>query len=113
MAGGDVQKFLGGLWALASYLMNQGLVGHLGQEGSYHVGVGDIRELVTLPGHVPDVPMEGLTSLLTVVLEVPWVLRVLIHALEVSQKDLFQIRPTLDYVGQQVFQLCLCRIGQE
>ena len=43
--------------------------------------------------------MEGLTSLLMVVLEVPWVLRVLVCALEVPHKDLLQIRPTLDRVG--------------
>ena len=85
-----------------SQLMNQGLVGHPGQEGSYHVGVGDIRELIALLGEAPDVPAEGLTGLLTTVLEVPWVPRALVCALEVSHKDLLQIRPTLDCVGQQV-----------
>ena len=113
MAGGDVQEFLGGSWALASQLMNQGLTGHPRQEGSYHVGVGDVSELVALPGEAPDVPTEGLTSLLTIVLEVPWVPRALVHALEVSHKDLLQIRPTLDCVGRQVFQPHSCRIGQE
>ena len=79
--------------------MNQRLAGSLGQEGSYNVGVGDIRELVTLPREAPDVPTEGLTGLLMVVLEVPWVPRALVCALEVSHKDLLQIRPTLDGVG--------------
>ena len=87
MAGGDVQEFLGGR-ALASQLMNQGLIGHPGQEGSYHVGVGDIRKLVALSEEAPDVPTEGLTGLLPIVLEVPWVPRVLVCALEVSHKDL-------------------------
>ena len=68
--------------------MNQRLVGHPGQKGSYHVGVGDVRELVALLGEAPDVPTEGLTGLLTVVLEVPWVPRALVRALEVSHKDL-------------------------
>ena len=71
MASGDVQEFLGGSRALASQLMNQGLTGRPRQEGSYHVGVGDVRELVALSGEAPDVPMEGLAGLLTTVLEVP------------------------------------------
>ena len=86
MAGGDVQEFLGGSRALASQLVNQRLVGCPKQEGSYHVGVGDVRELVALLGEASDVPMEGLTGLLMVVLEVPWVPRVLVCALEVSHK---------------------------
>ena len=80
--------------------MNQRLAGGFGQEGSYYISVGDVKELVALPGEAPDVPVEGLTGLLTAVLEVPWVPRALVHALEVSHKDLFQIRPTLDCVGR-------------
>ena len=106
MAGGDVQEFLGG-----SQLMDKRLAVHPGQEGSYHVGVGDVKELIALPGEAPDVSVEGLTGLLTVVLEVPWVPRAFVHALEVSHKDFLQIRPTLDYVGRQVFQPRSCRIG--
>ena len=71
MAGGDVQEFLGSSWALASQLMNQRLAGSPGQESSYNVGVGDVRKLIALPGEAPDVPTEGLTGLLSVVLEVP------------------------------------------
>ena len=88
MAGGDVQEFLGGSWALASQLMNQGFVGCPGLEGSYHVSVGDVRELVALSGEALDVPAEGLTGLLTAVLEVPWVPRAFVRALEVSHEDL-------------------------
>ena len=94
MAGGDAQEFLGGSRALASELMNQGLTGHPGQEGSYHIG--DVGELIALSGEAPDVPTEGLTGLLTVVLEVPWVPRAFVRALEVPHKDLLLIRPTLD-----------------
>ena len=72
MAGVDVQEFLGGLRALASQLINQRLAGSPGQESSYNISVDDFRELVALPGEAPNVPTEGLTSLLSVVLEVPW-----------------------------------------
>ena len=100
MASGDVQEFLGVSWALVSQLMNQRLTGHPGQEGSYHVGVGDVRELVALPGEAPDVPIEGFISFLAAVLEVRWVSRALVCALEVSHKDLPQVRPTLNGVGR-------------
>ena len=100
MAGGDVQEFLGGSWALASQLMNQILAGSPGQEGSYNVGVGDVRELVALPGEAPDVPTEGLTGLLMAVFEAPWVPRVLVCALEVPHEDLLQVCPTQDFVGR-------------
>ena len=68
--------------------MNQRLVGSPGQKGSYHVGIGDVWELIALPGEALDVPMEGLTSLLSAVLEVPWVPRTLVCALKVPHKDL-------------------------
>jgi len=113
MAGGDVQELLGGSWALASQLMNQRLTRSPGQEGSYNIGVGDVRELVALQGEASDVLTEGLTGLLMAVLEVPWVPRVFVHALEVPYEDLLQIHTTLDCVGRQVFQPCPSRIGQE
>ena len=52
--------------------------------------------------------MEGFFDLLSAVLEVLWVPRVLICTLEVPHEDLLQVRPTLDSVGQLVFQPCLC-----
>ena len=103
MAGGDVQEFLCGSWALASQLMNQTLTGSPRQEGSYNVGISYVRELVALLGEAPDVPVEGLTGLLAVVLEVPWVPRVFVRALEVSHEDLLKVRPTLDSVRRKVF----------
>ena len=93
--------------------MNQRFVGCPRQEGSYHIGIGDVRELVALPGEASDVPSEGLTGLLMAVLEVPWVPRVLVCALEVLHKDLLWVRPTLDSVGRQVFQPRSFQIGQE
>ena len=68
--------------------MNQRFAGSPGQEGSYNVGVDDIRELVALPEEAPDVPTEGFTGLLAVVLEVPGVPRMFVRALEVPHKDL-------------------------
>ena len=68
--------------------MNQRLTGSPGQESSYNVYVGDVRKLVALPGEALDVPTEGLTGLLSTVLEVPWVPRALVCALEVPHKDL-------------------------
>ena len=99
--------------------MNQRLACSPKQEGSYNVGVGDIRELVALLEEASDVPPKGLTGLLAVVLEVPWLPRALVCALEVPHKDLLQIRPTLEvphkdipskshYVGQKVFQPRSC-----
>ena len=61
----------------------------------------------------PDVPTEGFFGLLPIVLEVPWVSRVLVCALEVSHEDLLQVHPALDSVGRKVFQPRSCRIGQE
>ena len=57
--------------------------------------------------------MEGFFGLLLIVFEIPWVPRMLVCALEVSYKDLFQVRPTLDSVGRKVFQPCSRQIGQE
>jgi len=66
--------------------MNQRLAGGPEEEGSYNVGVGDIRKLLVVLGEALDVPMEGFTGLLLAVLEVPWVPRVLVCALEVPHE---------------------------
>jgi len=68
--------------------MDQGLAGGSRQEGSYHVGIGDVRELVALLGEAPNVRAEGFVGLLATVLEVPGVPRTFVHALEVPHKDL-------------------------
>ena len=75
--------------------MDQGFTGCSGQKGSYHVGVGDVRELVALPREAPNVPAKGFIGPLAAVLEVPWVSRAFVHALEVPHEDLRKIRPTL------------------
>ena len=66
--------------------MNQGLAGGPRQKSSYNVD--DIRQLVAMSGEAPDVPTKGFTGLLSVVLEIPWVPRALVHALEVPHEDL-------------------------
>ena len=93
--------------------MNQRLTGGPKQESSYNVSIDDVRQLVALPGEAPDVPTEGFSGLLPIVLEVPWISRVLVCALEVSHEDLLQVRPTLDSIGRKVFQPGSCRIIQE
>ena len=80
--------------------MDQGFAGCSGQKGPYHVGVGDVWELVALSGEAPDVPAEGFIGLLTAVLEVPWVSRAFVRALEITHEDLSQIRPTLNSIGR-------------
>ena len=89
MAGGDVEELLGGSRALTSQLMNQGLTGGPREESSYDVGVGDVRQLVALPGEAPNVPTKGFPGLLSAVFEIPWVPMMLVCALEVFHEDLF------------------------
>ena len=81
-------------------LWTKGLIGGPKQEGSYDVDVGDVGRLIALPGEAPDVPTEGFIGLLAAVLEVPWVSRAFVRALEVAHKDLRQIRPTLNGIGR-------------
>ena len=88
VAGSNVEELLGGSWALASQLVNQGLTGGPGQEGSYNVGVDDVRKLIALSGETSDVPTKGFTGLLSAVLEVPRVPRTFVCALKVFHEDL-------------------------
>ena len=88
MAGGNVEKLLGGSRALMSQLVNQGLIGDPRQESSNDVSVGDIGQLVVLPGEALDVPMKGFRRLLSVVFEISSVPRMRVHALEVPHEDL-------------------------
>ena len=93
--------------------MDQGLTSGPRQESCYDVGVSDVGRLIALLGEVPNVPTKGFSSLLFAIFEIPCVPRMRVCALEVFHKDLFQVRPTLDSVGQKVFYPCLCRFGQE
>ena len=69
--------------------MNQGIAGGPGQESSYDVDIGDVGQLILLPGEALDVPTKSFTRLLLVVFEIPWVPRMRVCALEVSHEDLF------------------------
>ena len=69
--------------------MNQRLASGPRQESSNDVGVGDVGQLVALPGEAPDVTTKSFLELLSVVFEIPWVPRMCICALEVSHEDLF------------------------
>ena len=69
--------------------MNQGLTGGSKKESSYDIGVGNIRQLVALPGEALDVPMKSFPGLLSVVFEIPWVPRTRVCVLKVSHEDLF------------------------
>ena len=63
MAGANVVELLGGSRALTSQLVNQGLAGGPRQEDSYDVDIGDVRQLVALPGEASDVPTKGFSGL--------------------------------------------------
>ena len=69
--------------------MNQGLAGGPRQESSYNVGVGDLRQLIALPGEALDKPTKGFSNLLLAIFEIPWVPKMLVRALEVPHEDLF------------------------
>ena len=104
MAGHDVEELLGGPRALTSWLreVDQGHAGGPGPEGSDDVGVGDVGQLVALPGEASDVLAESFPVLLSAILHILGVLRVRVGALEISHKDLLQVRPALNPVGQKV-----------
>ena len=69
--------------------MDQGLIGGPRQKSSYDVGIGDVGQLVALPGEAHDVPTKSFPKLLSVVFEITWVPRTCVCALEVSHEDLF------------------------
>ena len=69
--------------------MDQGLAGGPRLESSYDVSVGDVGQLIALPGEALHVPMKSFPSLLSVVFETPWVPRTCICALKISHEDLF------------------------
>ena len=88
VAGGDVEKLLGGSWPLTSQLVNQGLVGGPRQEGPYDFSIGDVGQLFALLGEALDVPTKGFPGLLSIVFKILGVPRMRVHALKVSHEDL-------------------------
>ena len=89
MVGGNVEELLDGSRDLMSQLVNQGLVGGPRHEGFYDVGVGDVGQLVALPGEAPVVPTKSFPGLLSTVFDIPWVPRTRVCTLKVSHEDLF------------------------
>ena len=87
VVGGDVQELLGGSLALATQLVNQGLACSPRQERPDDVGTGDVGDGIALFAEASNVLPEGLSRLLLAILEIPWVPKVLICALEVSHED--------------------------
>ena len=75
--------------ALTSHLVNLGLAGGPRQEDSYDVGVGDVGQLIALPGEASNVPTKSFPSLLSAIYEITWVPRARVCALEVPHEDLF------------------------
>ena len=89
MASGNVEELLDGSRALMSQLVNQRLTGGPRQESSYNIGVGNVGQLVALPGEASDVSTKDFSGLVSAVFEIPWVSRTLVRALKVSHEDLF------------------------
>ena len=58
------------------------------QKSSYDVDIGDVGQLVALPGEAPDVSTKVFSSLLSAVFEIPWVSRTFVRVLKVSHEDL-------------------------
>ena len=65
VAGGDVKELFGDSQALTSQLVNQGLAGGPRQVSTYDVGVGDVGQLIALPGEAPDVLTKSFPGLLS------------------------------------------------
>ena len=90
--------------------MNQGLTCGPRKERPNDVGIFHVGDSIALLGEAPDVLMERLSRLLLTVLEVPWVSKAFVRALEVSHKDLPQIRPVMDLVRREVLEPCMGRV---
>jgi len=66
--------------------------------------VTDAGQLGALLGESPDEVSERLVRLLETTLEVPGVLGAHICALEIPDKDLYQVAPVVDLQGREVFE---------
>ena len=91
---GDVKELLGGSRILASELANQGLAGGPREECPNDVGIGDVGQRVSLLGEALDVLVQRLPLLLLVALEIPQVVGMLVHALEL---------PTINFLRSDQF----------
>jgi hypothetical protein len=80
-------------------LRHQGMARRAGLECQDGVGVVHPWELMALLREAPNVISEGFTRLLPAALQVLWVARPHIHALEVVGEDLFKILLAIDDVS--------------
>jgi hypothetical protein len=68
--GGNVQELPRRARGLMAEHMDDLLAGHASDEGMDHVDIGDVGELIALPGEALNVLPEGLVGILLVVAEV-------------------------------------------
>jgi hypothetical protein len=101
---GDVQELAGGARLPGAKLVNEGLASGPREKRTNNVSVDDIRERIALLGEPADVVPQGLARLLFAALEVPRVFEVHVRPLEISNEDLFELRPATDAVGWQEFE---------
>ena len=81
MVSGDVEQVVGSTGLRASKLVDQGLLGHPGEECTDDIRFDNIREGVASLGEPTDVILQGLARLLLAALEVLGVSRVDIRPL--------------------------------
>jgi hypothetical protein len=91
MLGGDIEKFLYGLWLIMAEFMYQGSVASTGPEHRDDVGVIDLWEFVALLGEPSNVVPKEFTRLLSASLHNPEVAWPHVRTLEVTSEDLLDI----------------------
>jgi hypothetical protein len=96
---GIIKHPLGGSRLIMIELRHQGMARRAGLECQDGVGVVHPWELMALLREAPNVISEGFTRLLPAALQVLWVARPHIHALEVVGEDLFKILLAIDDVS--------------
>ena len=67
--------------------VDKNLVGHAIDKGIDHISIHDVGELIVLLGEALDVLLKGLVGPLPIGVEVPCVLGLCVHTLEVSDED--------------------------
>ena len=96
----NVQELVSGSRILAPLLVDQCFAACAGEESIDHVSVDDVREGVAILGEATDVISEGLAALLLAAFKIPGIAWADVHALEVSDKHLPQVRPAADRIGR-------------
>jgi hypothetical protein len=97
-----VEEVDSSLWFPLAEFMDECFVGGVVSEGTYHVVVGGVREIVPLLEEPPDVILETFSALLGAPLEVPRASRAFVGALKISDEGLPKVGPVVDGVAWQV-----------